>query len=160
MTCPPRTIRAKPDDGDWQPTAKATVASSAAWGIRRGFMARNYNRWIISVSNTVSAFLPRGTRTRGLFSPSDYAQMRAFFAARPELEPTPATALPDLAAELGLASLVVKDETARFGLNAFKLLGARFAIETLLSDGTLHARQTIVCPRGGNHGRAGARGAG
>jgi len=73
--------------------------------------------------------------------------------------PTPVKALPDLAAEVGLASLVVKDETGRFGLNAFKLLGARFAIETLLSDGTLHAGQTIVCASEGNHGRAVARAA-
>jgi diaminopropionate ammonia-lyase len=85
--------------------------------------------------------------------------MRAFFAARPELMPTPVTSIPDLAAESGLASLAVKDETARFGLNAFKLLGARFAIETLLSDGTLRAGQTIVCASEGNHGRAVARAA-
>jgi diaminopropionate ammonia-lyase len=83
--------------------------------------------------------------------------MRAFFAARPELTPTPVTAIPDLAAESGLRSLVVKDETARFGLNAFKLLGARFAIETLLSDGTLRSGQTVVCASEGNHGRAVAR---
>ena len=86
----------------------------------------------------VSAFAASTvTRTPGLFSADDYAQMRAFFAARPQLTPTPARALPALARELGLAALVAKDESGRFGLNAFKLLGARFAIETLLAEGEL-----------------------
>ena len=85
--------------------------------------------------------------------------MRAFFAARPELAPTPTTALPALAAGLGLASVAAKDETGRFGLNAFKLLGARFAIEALLADGQLRNGATVVCASEGNHGRAVARAA-
>src|SRR5688500_11870373 len=112
-------------------------------------------------SNTVSAFLPvrpRG-RTRGLFSAEEYAQMRAFFADRPQLAATPAAASPALARELGLAELRAKDETARFGLNAFKLLGARFAIETLAAGGQLRAGDTVVCASEGNHGRAVARAA-
>ena len=72
-----------------------------------------------------------------MFSAGDYAQMRAFFGARPELTATPSRALPGLARELGLGALAAKDESGRFGLNAFKLLGARFAIETLLADGGL-----------------------
>ena len=85
--------------------------------------------------------------------------MRAFFAGRPELRATPTTALPLAAAELGLAALDVKDETARFGLNAFKLLGARFAIETLRNEGALRAGHTLACASEGNHGRAVARAA-
>jgi diaminopropionate ammonia-lyase len=111
------------------------------------------------LSQTVSAFTPDLTRTRGLFSADDYAQMRAFFAARPELTPTPARALPGLAANLGLATLYAKDESGRFGLNAFKLLGARFAIEALLAEGGLHRGATVVCASEGNHGRAVARAA-
>ena len=85
--------------------------------------------------------------------------MRAFFAARPRLRPTPATPLPSLAAELGLATLLAKDETGRFGLNAFKLLGARFAIETLLAESGITPGATLVCASEGNHGRAVARAA-
>lgn len=85
--------------------------------------------------------------------------MRAFFAARPELKPTRVTTLPNVAAELGLGAVMIKDETERFGLNAFKLLGARFAIETLIADGALSTGQTIVCASEGNHGRAVARAA-
>ena len=80
--------------------------------------------------------------------------MRAFFAARPRLRPTPVTAIPALAANLVLGAVAAKDETGRFGLNAFKLLGARFAIETMLSEGALHAGDTVVCASEGNHGRA------
>jgi diaminopropionate ammonia-lyase len=85
--------------------------------------------------------------------------MRAFFAARPELTATPLRALPGLARALGISALAAKDESARFGLNAFKLLGARFAIETLLAEGGLRRGATIVCASEGNHGRAVARAA-
>lgn len=85
--------------------------------------------------------------------------MRAFFRGHKGLAPTPTVALPGLAASLGIAALTAKDESARFGLNAFKLLGARFAIETLLRDGDLKRGDTIVCASEGNHGRAVARAA-
>ena len=85
--------------------------------------------------------------------------MRAFFAARPDLRPTPLRELPALASHLGIGRLLAKDESGRFGLNAFKLLGARFAIETLLADGTIRRGATLVCASEGNHGRAVARAA-
>jgi len=85
--------------------------------------------------------------------------MRAFFTSRAELSPTPTRRLPGLALELGLAGLAAKDESGRFGLNAFKLLGARFAIETLLKEKGLRRGNTLVCASEGNHGRAVARAA-
>jgi diaminopropionate ammonia-lyase len=85
--------------------------------------------------------------------------VRAFFEARRHLAPTPLHALPALAASLGLAQVLAKDETSRFGLNAFKLLGARFALETLVASGELQSRQTVACASEGNHGRAVARAA-
>lgn len=85
--------------------------------------------------------------------------MRAFFDARPALQPTPMRNVPALAGSLGIGSLSLKDETHRFGLNAFKLLGARFAVETLLTEGVLRAGDTVVCASEGNHGRAVARAA-
>jgi len=60
---------------------------------------------------------------------------------------------------LGLSRVSAKDESGRFGLNAFKLLGARFAIETLLAEGGLRRGDTLVCASEGNHGRAVARAA-
>lgn len=85
--------------------------------------------------------------------------MREFFVARPALAATPTPGLPRLAAQLGLGSLTAKDETGRFGLNAFKLLGARFAIEALLASRQLQRGDTVICASEGNHGRAVARAA-
>ena len=94
------------------------------------------------------------TSAGGLFSADEYAAVEQFFRGRPALEPTPLTSLPQLARSLGLGTLLAKDETARFGLNAFKLLGARFAIEQLMHDGSVRAGDTLVCASEGNHGRA------
>lgn len=85
--------------------------------------------------------------------------MRAYFSDRPHLAATPTTPLPDLAPALGLRHIAAKDESARFGLNAFKILGARFAVETLIADGQLHSGETVACASEGNHGRAVARAA-
>ena len=86
-------------------------------------------------------------------------QVRAFFDARPRLQPTPTRHLPALADHLGLGAVLAKDETARFGLNAFKLLGGLFAIETLIAEGAIKPGDTLVCASEGNHGRAVARAA-
>jgi diaminopropionate ammonia-lyase len=94
-----------------------------------------------------------------MFSAAEYAQMRAFFGGRPALAPTPLRDLPALARDLGIGRLYAKDETGRYGLNAFKLLGARFAVETLLTEGAIRPGGTLVCASEGNHGRAVARAA-
>lgn len=124
-------------------------------------MAGNYNRFTIPTQTTVTAHLAARPphASQGLFSSEEYRQVRAFFAARPRLQPTPLRDLPGLARALGVGRVMVKDETGRFGLNAFKLLGARFAIETLQADGTLPSGSTVVCASEGNHGRAVARAA-
>jgi diaminopropionate ammonia-lyase len=100
-----------------------------------------------------------GPRDRGLFSDAEYQQVHDFFGARPHRQPTPLRDLPALANALGIGRLMVKDETGRFGLNAFKLLGASFAIETLQAEGALPLGATVVCASEGNHGRAVARAA-
>jgi diaminopropionate ammonia-lyase len=96
---------------------------------------------------------------RGLFTNDEYQSVRDFFAARPELAPTPTRRLGALAGTLGLGALLAKDETARFGLNAFKLLGARFAVEHLIARGVVRRGATLTCASEGNHGRAVARAA-
>lgn len=89
-----------------------------------------------------------------LFDPSDFAAQRQFFAARPALAPTPLHRCPALARQLGIRDLLVKDETARFGLNAFKATGALFAVSTLRDRGEIRPGDTLVCASEGNHGRA------
>lgn len=87
------------------------------------------------------------------FSVDEWRLVAHFFDARPEIAPTPLVALPALAQRLGVGRLLAKDEGARGDLRAFKLLGARFAIEQLLADGTVTPGQVLVCASEGNHGR-------
>lgn len=82
--------------------------------------------------------------------PSDEAL--PFHRALPGYAPTPIRSLDHLAAEFGLAAVHLKDESDRFGLPAFKILGASWATERTLRDrpGT----HTLVAASAGNHGRA------
>lgn len=92
----------------------------------------------------------------------------------PGYAPTPLVDLPALAAELGLGRLQVKDEGGRFGIQAFKGLGASFAVDQVLrrrwreaapgepepasfGDAAARARLgaiTFCAATDGNHGRA------
>ncbi|MCI8807244.1 MAG: diaminopropionate ammonia-lyase [Oscillospiraceae bacterium] len=56
------------------------------------------------------------------------AKAQAFHRSFPQYGPTPLAKLPGMAARLGLGALSVKDESYRFGLNAFKVLGGSFAM--------------------------------
>jgi diaminopropionate ammonia-lyase len=58
--------------------------------------------------------------------------MLGFHRSLPGYEPTPLRELPDLAFRLGLGAIFVKDESKRFGINAFKALGASYAIYRFL----------------------------
>ena len=85
---------------------------------------------------------------------------------------TPLVEFPDLAREFDVGRLFVKDESARLGLPAFKMLGASWAVaqavgarlgseprtldELMSLDGRLHGI-TLVTATDGNHGRAVAR---
>src|SRR3990172_1965754 len=74
--------------------------------------------------------------------------------ALPEYRPTPLHSLGGLARELSLASLHLKDESTRFGLNAFKGLGASFAIHHWLASHPATGPVTFTTATDGNHGRA------
>jgi diaminopropionate ammonia-lyase len=92
----------------------------------------------------------------------------AFHRGLPGYAPTPLIDVPKLAAELGVARVLVKDESARLGLPAFKVLGASWGIRQALVDfdpdgpSTLDDLRAHVAGRGirlttatdGNHGRA------
>jgi diaminopropionate ammonia-lyase len=57
-----------------------------------------------------------------------------FHRELPDYNITPLVSLPDLAQELGVHSVVVKDESSRFGLPAFKILGASWAIRNAVAS--------------------------
>ena len=64
------------------------------------------------------------------------AAARAFHGSFPQYSVTPLAKLDALASELGLANLAVKDESYRFGLNAFKVLGGSFAMASYIAEKT------------------------
>jgi diaminopropionate ammonia-lyase len=66
--------------------------------------------------------------------------------------PTPLRELSDVAAELGIDTVAVKDESDRLGLPAFKALGASWAIELAVREDP--SIRTLVAASAGNHGRA------
>lgn len=100
--------------------------------------------------------------------------IRAFHEGLPGYAATPAVDLPSVAAHLGVGRVVVKDESSRLGLPAFKGLGVSYAIYRVLCE---RAGRTILPPdwdslravvptlgplelvaaTDGNHGRAVAR---
>ncbi len=67
------------------------------------------------------------------FTAESAAKVRAFHESFPEYAKTPLVPLPNLAKSWGLGSVFVKDESKRFGLNAFKVLGGAYAIGNLLA---------------------------
>ena len=86
--------------------------------------------------------------------PSPPSRARAFHRSLPGYEPTPLIAVPALAAELGVGRVLVKDESARLGLPAFKVLGASWACHRALEE---RPGARLVTATDGNHGRAVAR---
>ncbi|MFQ6103305.1 MAG: diaminopropionate ammonia-lyase [Candidatus Glassbacteria bacterium] len=108
-----------------------------------------------------------------MFSPEKARAVREFHRRLPFYEPTPLVQLAQRADELGVSKVCVKDESHRFGLNAFKVLGATFGVahalakrlelvETEISFDTLRSSEirselstlTLVTATDGNHGRA------
>lgn len=97
---------------------------------------------------------------------------RTFHESFPQYTMTPLAKLDNMAAYLGLKEVYVKDESYRFGLNAFKVLGGSFAMaryiaketgrdvseldyETLTSDKLREefGQATFFTATDGNHGR-------
>ena len=77
----------------------------------------------------------------------------AFHRAMDGYAPSELRDAPELAEALGVGRVVLKVETERFGLPAFKILGASWAAERLLA-GRATAGMTLVTATDGNHGRA------
>ncbi len=94
----------------------------------------------------------------------------AFHQSMPGYAPTPLVSAPELATLVGVASLVVKDQSRCFGLPAFKIVGASWAVNCALSEllglppaatfASLAERARslrplkLVTATDGNHGRA------
>lgn len=107
-----------------------------------------------------------------LMDQGNMKKARTFHKSFPQYDETPLANLTHMADFLGLKGLSVKDESYRFGLNAFKVLGGSFAIanfvakqtgkdiseidyETLTSDKLKEefGQATFYTATDGNHGR-------
>ncbi|MEL4861549.1 diaminopropionate ammonia-lyase [Pseudoflavonifractor phocaeensis] len=71
-----------------------------------------------------------------VMSLENVAKARAFHQSFPQYTVTPLAKLDGMAGELGLGGLYVKDESYRFGLNAFKVLGGSFAMARYIAQKT------------------------
>src|SRR3954471_20132300 len=87
-------------------------------------------------------------------SPPSSADSLSFHRQLPGYEPTSLISVPALAHELGVGRVLVKDESSRLGLPAFKVLGASWACHQVLSEAP---GSMLVTATDGNHGRAVAR---
>jgi diaminopropionate ammonia-lyase len=84
--------------------------------------------------------------------PPPSAEAAGFHAALAGYGPTPVRELTTVAAEVGVGAVHLKDESARLGLPAFKVLGASWAVERALRERP--GAHTLVAASAGNHGRA------
>lgn len=99
-------------------------------------------------------------------------QVRHFHRSLPNYKPTPLVKLDDLAHEIGVRAIYLKDEGSRFDLPSFKILGASWGtfraiasqldlpLTSQLDDLKLALKKTQIslhAATDGNHGRAVAR---
>lgn len=107
------------------------------------------------------------------------AKVETYLSGRQGHAWTPLWALQDLAAELGVGSIHVKDEAYRLGLSSFKALGGAYAVARLVLEEASRRLGRVVdvselqapavraiastmifaCATDGNHGRSVAQGA-
>lgn len=103
---------------------------------------------------------------------ADLTLVQRFHASLPGFQPSPLVPLDDLATELGVKGIFVKDESDRLGLPSFKILGASLGTFRAVTDlvglapdvgfDELAAKARgeeikLVAATEGNHGRAVAR---
>jgi diaminopropionate ammonia-lyase len=86
-------------------------------------------KWI---DNKMIKAYGKGVSTE-LFSKQEIEKSRKFHQTFPDYQPTPLRALNRLAESLEVGGIYVKDESYRFGLNAFKALGGSYAIGRYLA---------------------------
>nr|WP_317284209.1 diaminopropionate ammonia-lyase [uncultured Dysosmobacter sp.] len=79
--------------------------------------------------------MPRSDdRQLSIMSLENVAKARSFHRSFPQYSITPLASLDGMAKHLGLGSLFAKDESYRFGLNAFKVLGGSFAMARYIAQ--------------------------
>ncbi|MET3662808.1 diaminopropionate ammonia-lyase [Aquamicrobium ahrensii] len=131
------------------------------------------------VNNSFDASAKYPENLRSILNRADSDEARSEIGSWKGYDVTPLTALPQLSARLGIASLHYKDESGRFNLGSFKSLGGAYAVlrillryveekvgrkidaSELLSGKYAHLtnEMTVCSATDGNHGRSVAWGA-
>ena len=75
-----------------------------------------------------------GKRNVHTYTAETAEKVKSFHSTFPMYEPTPLAELKNLAKRLGVENIFVKDESYRFGLNAFKGLGGSYCIGRYIAD--------------------------
>ena len=91
-----------------------------------------------------------------LFSEEEARKAKAFHETFEEYCVTPLAKLSNLAQSLGIKDFYVKDESYRFGLNAFKALGGTYCVGKCVEEHKAagdDSQLTFVTATDGNHGR-------
>ena len=115
--------------------------------------------WTLN-TNAASA-VPYPSRLKPIIGLNAHQAAYAEISSWPGYQATPMRAAPNLASELGLDSVWVKDESGRFGLGSFKALGGAYGVRQVMKEGGGGAAGlTVTCASDGNHGRSVAWGAG
>ena len=98
---------------------------------------------------------------RDIPAPStDSAAVQALLARCPNAAETKMLQAPNIAQDLNIAQLSVKDERGRMGLGSFKALGAAYVIaHSAIVKGEAQSAKTYVTASAGNHGLSVAAGA-
>ena len=98
---------------------------------------------------------------RDIPAPStDSAAVQALLARCPNAAETEMLQAPNIAQDLNIAQLSVKDERGRMGLGSFKALGAAYVIaHSAIVKGEAQSAKTYVTASAGNHGLSVAAGA-
>lgn len=86
---------------------------------------------------------------------NEVKRARTFHEGLAQYEVTPLVRLQGMAKEMGLREIFVKDESARFGLNAFKALGGSYAMARYMETYGKKENDnvTFFTATDGNHGR-------
>lgn len=103
-----------------------------------------------------------------IFSVAEGETALSFHKQVKDYQPTPLASLDCLAKEFGIGKILIKDESQRFDLNAFKMLGGAYAIARLLCEefnvdihdfkfahlnSIIKEKKTFATATDGNHGR-------
>ncbi|TVY75986.1 Diaminopropionate ammonia-lyase [Lachnellula suecica] len=78
-------------------------------------------------------FINRPQNNSEINFPPPNPKVGAFHRTLPHYNPTPLVSLPELAKELGIGQLLLKNESSRFGLPAFKILGGSWATAQVIA---------------------------